>query len=36
MVILELIHASMPDFCGRVVFIRFKTNRDFGPVSDDS
>ena len=26
MVILELIHASSPDSCGRDVFIRFKTN----------
>jgi hypothetical protein len=25
-VILELIHAPKPDFCGRVVFIRYRTN----------
>ena len=31
MVILELIHASSPDFRGRDVFIRFKTNA--GPRS---
>ena len=34
-VILELIHAFKPDFCGRIVFIRYKTKtRQLGLLGD--
>ena len=33
-VILELIHAKRPDFCGRVVFIRYKTNAEQSGCGD--